>query len=129
MSQGTHGEPVNDSALSWVIDGHPTMPRDRGYFLDTSYRMHPEVCAPVSRLSYNGELRSAAVASDRHLESVAPGLEVVRLGHATNSVSSPEEADEVVRRVQSLTGTIWRNPQDPGGARLLGQKDFLVVAP
>ena len=88
------------------------MPRDRGYFLETSYRMHPAVCAPVSRLSYNGELHSAPAASARALSGVQPGLEVVRLAHTGNSVSSPEEADEVVRRVQAAA----RNPVDgPGG--------------
>ena len=51
VSQGTHPEPVDTSALGWLLDGQRTLPADRGYFLDRSYRMHPAVCAPVSRLS------------------------------------------------------------------------------
>ena len=45
VSQGTHPEPVDGSALGWLVDGHRTLPAERGYFLDRSYRMHPAVCA------------------------------------------------------------------------------------
>ena len=41
VSQGTHPEPVDESALSWLVEGRHTLPAERGYFLDVSYRMHP----------------------------------------------------------------------------------------
>ena len=47
VSQGTHPEPVDASALGWLVDGHHTLPEELGYFLDRSYRMHPAVCAAV----------------------------------------------------------------------------------
>ncbi len=34
VSQGTHPEPVDDSALGWLVDGQHTLPAERGYFLD-----------------------------------------------------------------------------------------------
>lgn len=129
VSQGTHGEPVNDSALSWIMDGHATMPRDRGYFLETSYRMHPDVCAPVSRLAYDGKLHPAPAAAARDLTGVRPGLEVVRLAHSGNSGSSPEEAAEVVQQIERLMGRMWSDPSENEGQRPLSQHDFLVVAP
>lgn len=129
VSQGTHGEPVNDSALSWVIGDEPTMPAHLGYFLETSYRMHPHVCAPISRLSYAGELRSAPAATRRELDGGAPGVRVVKLDHVECSVTSIPEAAEVVRQVSALIGTSWTNPDDPGTPRSLTQSDFLVVAP
>ena len=58
VSQGTHPEPVDTSALDWLVDGQSTLPDERGYFLDRSYRMHPAVCAAVSALSYDGRLQS-----------------------------------------------------------------------
>ena len=58
VSQGTHPEPVDTSALGWLIDGRHTLPAELGYFLDRSYRMHPDVCAAVSRLSYDDRLQS-----------------------------------------------------------------------
>ena len=58
VSQGHHPEPVDASALGWLVDGRRTLPEELGYFLDRSYRMHPAVCEPVSRLSYDGRLHS-----------------------------------------------------------------------
>ena len=34
VSQGTHAEPVDESALGWLMDGARHDPRSRGYFLD-----------------------------------------------------------------------------------------------
>ena len=75
VSQGTHPEPVDASALGWLVDGHHTLPDQLGYFLDCSYRMHPAVCGPVSRLSYEGRLRSARAAPRlAHLDGQSPGV-------------------------------------------------------
>ncbi len=49
---------MNESALGWLVEGHHTLPAERGYFLEILYRMHPAVCEPVSQLSYDGRLRS-----------------------------------------------------------------------
>jgi len=129
VSQGTHPEPVDESALGWITNGHPTLPADRGYFLATTWRMHPDLCAPVSALSYEGKLESnSAVTQARSLESLAPGLHTVYLDHHGNSTDSVEEADEIVARVQDLLGRQWRDPQSFEGARPIHQGDFLVVA-
>ncbi|MFD4180040.1 TM0106 family RecB-like putative nuclease, partial [Rhodococcus sp. NPDC058514] len=58
VSQGTHPEPVDTSALGWLADGHGALPPELGYFLDRTWRMHPAVCEAVSVLSYDGLLRS-----------------------------------------------------------------------
>ena len=74
VSQGTHPEPVDGSALGWLVEGHRTLPAERGYFLDRSYRMHPAVCAPVSPLSYDGRLQAyAEVTAARRSTDIRPG--------------------------------------------------------
>ncbi|MGV8873613.1 MAG: TM0106 family RecB-like putative nuclease [Rhodococcus sp. (in: high G+C Gram-positive bacteria)] len=129
VSQGTHPEPVDESALGWITNGHPTLPADRGYFLATTWRMHPDLCAPVSALSYEGKLESnSAVTQARSLESLDPGLHTVYLDHHGNSTDSVEEADEIVTRVQGLLGLLWSDPHSFDGARPMEQADFLVVA-
>lgn len=129
VSQGTHPEPVDESALGWITSGHPTLPVDRGYFLATTWRMHPDLCAPVSALSYEGKLESnRAVTQARSLSGLEPGLHTVYLDHHGNSTDSVEEADEIVTRVQTLLGRQWRDPQSFEGARPMHQGDFLVVA-
>lgn len=127
VSQGTHPEPVNESALGWLVQGHHTLPAERGYFLDLSYRMHPAVCGPVSRMSYDGRLRAKEeVSGARHLDGVAPGVRVLAVDHTGNSTESPEEADAIVAEISSLLGTPWT---DEGGTVALGQQHILVVTP
>ncbi|KQY62484.1 TM0106 family RecB-like putative nuclease [Nocardioides sp. Root140] len=128
VSQGTHAEPVDESALGWLMDGHDTIPSTHGYFLEESRRMHPALCAKVSELSYDGRLSSAASASQRHLDDVQPGLSVVTVAHTGNRTESPEEALAVVEQVEALLGTAWTSAPDAAPRPLAGG-DFLVVAP
>jgi len=126
VSQGTHPEPVDGSALGWVADGHDALPPGLGYFLERTWRMHPELCAPVSRLSYEGRLHSEEDATTaRRLEGLAPGVHVVSVPHRGNAVSSEEEATVVVEQVQSLLGRTWH---DGDRERPLAPSDLLVVA-
>ncbi len=127
VSQGAHPEPVDTSALGWVMDGDAVVRQEYGYFLDRSWRMHPEVAKPVSRLSYAGKLASAPGTERRAIDGIEPGLHVRPLRHRGNATQSPEEATEVVRLVRDLLG---REFTEPGGApRYLEQSDIIVVAP
>jgi predicted RecB family nuclease len=124
VSQGSHPEPVDVSALGWLTDGHDVLPPDLGYFLAKSWRMHPAVCAPVSVLSYEGKLESQA--ADRFLDGIEPGLHPLAVAHTLNSTSSPEEAEVVAELVGSLLGRDWTVD---GATAPLGQGDLIVVAP
>jgi uncharacterized protein len=127
VSQGTHPEPVDTSALGWLIDGRHTLPTELGYFLDRSYRMHPAVCAAVSRLSYDGRLQSFdAVTTARSLDGQRPGVRVLTVVHDGNSTDSPEEADAIVAEVRGLLGTAWT---DENATVPLAQEHVLVVTP
>jgi uncharacterized protein len=130
VSQGCHGEPVDTSALGWVMGKNPTMPAEFGYFLEQSYRMHPAVSSKMSTLSYGGALGSAAAASARSLQGVEPGVRVVRVAHQDNNIASLQEADEVVRQIQAVLGTLWHDPDEKlGSPRPLVASDVMVVAP
>ncbi len=127
VSQGTHPEPVDTSALDWLVDGQRTLPDERGYFLDRSYRMHPAVCAAVSALSYEGRLHSRTqCTAARHLDGYRPGVHVVPVAHQGNSTESPEEADAIAAEIEQLLGTSWN---DEHGTRPLAASDVLVLAP
>lgn len=127
VSQGRHPEPVDESALAWLAAGSSVLPDGLGYLLPESWRMHPEVCAAVSQLSYAGRLSAHPVTTARWLDGVTPGVVHVPVAHEGRSTSSPEEADEVVRQVQNMIGRGW----EPGGgrpSRPLGPDDVVVVA-
>ncbi|WP_234786879.1 TM0106 family RecB-like putative nuclease [Mycolicibacterium monacense] len=127
VSQGTHPEPVDTSALGWLVDGAHTLSAERGYFLDVSWRMHPAVCAAVSRLSYDGRLQSnEAVTTARTLEGWSPGVHEVTVPHDGNATESPEEADAIIARIGRLLGSVWT---DEKGSRPLAQDDVMVVTP
>ncbi|WP_395401900.1 TM0106 family RecB-like putative nuclease [Arthrobacter sp. UC242_113] len=127
VTQGSHPEPVDESALGWLSAGHATMPAERGYFLADSWRMHPELCRKVSVLSYDGKLESAPAASLRHLDGVPPGVETVLVPHAGNTTSSVEEAAAVVGLAREHIGLKW-TPGKGEPIRRLEAKDVLVVA-
>lgn len=135
VSQGTHPEPVDTSALGWIADGHDVLPAEYGYFLAESRRMHPALAAPVSHLSYEGELRSHDCAALRGIEGVAPGLTPMPVEHDGNTTESIEEAHEVVRLVADLLGRAYtgtrESPDGPVQAppRPLRQTDLIVVTP
>lgn len=127
VSQGTHPEPVDTSALDWLVDGQRTLPDARGYFLDRSYRMHPAVCAAVSELAYEGRLHSHDVrTAARRLDGFQPGVRTLSVGHQGNSIESPEEADAIVDQIRRLLGSYWT---DEYGTRPLSASDVLVLAP
>jgi predicted RecB family nuclease len=129
VSQGTHPEPADESALGWLAEGHGALPADRGFFLSRTWRMHPDLCARVSDLSYEGRLLSQSDRTTaRALDGLSPGVHTVTVEHVGNATCSVEESDEVVRRVQTLLGTEWRDgPED--APQPIGEKDVLVVAP
>ncbi|MCV0335485.1 bifunctional RecB family nuclease/DEAD/DEAH box helicase [Microbacterium sp.] len=129
VSQGAHPEPVDTSALGWVMDGDPVVRPEYGYFLARSWRMHPFVAAPVSKLAYAGQLASAPGTERRSLDGVDPGLHVVPLRHRGNATQSPEEAAEVVRLVRDLVGRTFTDNDPDASTRPLTPSDIIVVTP
>ncbi|CAN7322410.1 TM0106 family RecB-like putative nuclease [Knoellia sp. LjRoot47] len=132
VSQGTHAEPIDHSALGWLAGDDDLLPRELGYFLETTWRMHPRLTEAVSHLSYAGQLTSEDHATaQRTLDGVEPGVHEVLVDHRDNKNISPEEADAVVALVDDLLGRTWTAPDEPDAAngRALTQQDFCVITP
>lgn len=137
VSQGTHPAPVDTSALGWVMDGADVIPAEYGYFLAETRRMRPEVAAPVSTLSYRGELAAHPSTALRRIDGIPAGLVPIALRHHGNATQSLEEADEVARLVADLVGREWTDAatDDADGSstalptRPLEQRDLIVVTP
>ncbi|MFN2320876.1 MAG: TM0106 family RecB-like putative nuclease [Dermatophilaceae bacterium] len=140
VSTGSHPDPVDASALGWLLPEDPaqgrTLPATHGYFLESTWRLHPALAAPLSELAYDGELRAEGAASAvRSLDGVTPGLHQRIVEHRDNATSSPEEADEVVRIVRELVGRTWHDPAERDhdgslrGPRPLEQRDLIVITP
>ncbi len=124
--QGTHPAGADASALGHLLGDADVIPPHLGYFMDQTRRMHPNVCDPVSRLSYAGLLHAHPTAAGRSVEGIEPGLYLHKVDHSHNITSSPEEADAVVRAVRELVGRMWT---DGNHSQALSDADILVVAP
>jgi len=130
VSQGQHPEPVNESVLSHLLGERKTMPVGLGFFLDKTFRLHPKIAKAVSRLQYEDRLHSDDRCLKRSLTEVEPGIHIIDVEHTGNTVSSIEEADELLTRIPGLLTRMWTsvdskgNPETP---RLLTQQDILVV--
>ncbi|EMQ97903.1 TM0106 family RecB-like putative nuclease [Paeniglutamicibacter gangotriensis] len=127
VTQGSHPQPVDESALGWLSAGHPTLPEELGYFLADSWRMHPELCAKVSALSYSSKLHSAAAAATRSLSEVTAGVATVMVEHHGNTTASLEEAHEIITQARTHIGLSWVGGEGQDPRPLLAQ-DILVVA-
>lgn len=127
VTQSSHPQPVDESALGWLSAGHPTLPVELGYFLADSWRMHPELCQKVSALSYESKLHSAAAAGKRALSKVPAGVSTVMVEHQGNTTQSLEEASEVINQVHAHVGLMWTGGEGVA-PRPLRAEDILVVA-
>ncbi|MEU4345101.1 AAA domain-containing protein [Nocardia sp. NPDC023852] len=126
-ARSAHPAPVGESVLGWLAEGRQTLPAQRGYFLDRTWRMHPALCEPLSRLYYDGRLRAnETVTLARQLDGEEPGVCTVLVDHHGNSTESVAEAREVVRRVRTLLGMSWTIGAT---TRRLHPHDIFVVAP
>ena len=127
VSQGSHPEPVDTSALGWLLGEHETIPEGAGYFLAETRRMRPELAEVVSELSYDNRLHAHPTASLREVRGFGEaGLFWHPVSHFGNSTSSIEEAIEVVGIVRLALGGSLREPGEP--PMPMTQKDVIVVA-
>jgi len=128
--QGSHPPGVGVSALDHLLHGDITIAPERGVLLDLTWRMHPDVCAFVSKAFYEGRLGSEPqCARQAVLENgvALMGLRHAFVDHAGDRVRSDAEALRVRDIVDQLTRATWRS--DNGAERPLTLQDIVVVAP
>jgi uncharacterized protein len=142
VSQGIHPSGSGCSVLEHLLQGAKTVAEDRGIFLAQTWRMHPDVCAFISQLSYDGRLDSAPGRERQRIDAppatlftpswpaslAGTGLRYLPVDHAGNSQQSSEEAATIAAHVERLLdgGTFTDHE---GRTRLLEPTDILVVAP
>ena len=131
VSNGTHPEGAEVSALEHLVGSARTIPPDRGLLLDRTYRLHPDINAFISPAFYDGRLETD---SANALQEVGPGLPVggtgvrhVRINHSNASSRSPDEAAWVAAAIEQLVGRAWQDKE--GRQHQLTIDDILVVAP
>jgi uncharacterized protein len=138
LGQPIQGEHPGDSGLSsleFLLEGRATIPSDCGVFLDTSWRMHPDVCGFISEAIYEGRLKpekknaeqSLILQPGAHPALKPTGLSFVPAIHDTCSQRSEEEAEIVLSLYESLLKQKFRDRN--GCEHQMGIENILVVAP
>ena len=132
--QGSHPPGAERSALGHVLGENATIPGERGLFLETTWRLHPRLCAFTSEAFYDDRLESEAhlhvqrlAAGDVTVDGVGPRFIAHPTAGADNE--SAEEAEVVAGIARSLVegGATWID--EHGVMCPVGWEDILVVAP
>jgi AAA domain len=126
VSQGAHPERTAASVLEYLLGDAPTIPDDRGLFLERSYRMHPDVCDFISEIVYAGKLHASEGAA-RRTTAFGTGIRYLRVEHEGNRAASDEEVAQIAAEIRAMTGGSFTD--DNGQSRPLALEDFMVVTP
>jgi uncharacterized protein len=113
-----------------MLGDHATIPADRGIFLHTSRRMHPEVCGFISEQVYEGRLTSHPdTAHQRVTGTTLPeaGAFWVPVSHEGNAQIAAEEVAAIQAAARDLLRGTWT--EKDGSTRPMRQADLIVVAP
>ncbi len=130
--QGSHPPGAERSALAHLLGDHATMPQERGLFLETTWRLHPDICAFTSETFYDDRLLAQPDLIHQRLNGVAivdgTGLRMLEVVHDGNDNRSPEEAAQVEAIARALVdGGTWIDRH--GQERRIGWHQVLVITP
>jgi uncharacterized protein len=135
--QGTHPGESGHSLLDYYLHEHSIVPPEKGIFLDTTWRLHPDICKFVSDCFYNGKLlphpdnRNRSIdppQGGKGLVGKPAGIVFLPVEHSGNSRYSDEEVSVAKRAFEELIGRPSTDregkPDSP-----LAIEDFLFIAP
>jgi uncharacterized protein len=131
--RGSHPPGAERSALAHVLGDAATMPPTRGLFLETTWRLHPDLCRYTSEAFYDDRLESEPTLEVQRLVAAPPfrGAGPRFLGRKTAGYDneSPDEAATVAELARTLVdgGATWIDRH--GDERRLTWEDVLIVAP
>lgn len=95
--------------------------------------MHPDICAFISEVFYDGKLRSKDGLADQAIKGterfIGSGLRYISVAHSGNQSSSPEEATVIHDLVQSLLRPEATWIDGDGIEQPLRLKDILIITP
>lgn len=132
VTQGIHPGRAAASSLEHLVGDSVTMPAERGLFLPTTRRLHPDVNAFISSAFYRGLLEPHPDTRLRIVDGTDPilsgsGVRWLATPHSGNGPRSAEEAAVVASLVASLLRMTWQDVD--GRHRPVAIDDIIIVAP
>lgn len=133
--QGVHPGRSGESVLEYLLDGLATIPAEKGIFLATTWRMHPDVCRFISEAVYDGRLhpekanaqQRLVISKGGHPFLRPTGVRHIPIAHEGCAQKSEEEAALVLALYQSLLKQQYVDRN--GDEHDMGPDNILIVAP
>ncbi len=135
--RGTHPGETGSSALNYLLGTEKVVPSTRGIFLDTSRRMHPDICNFISEAFYEGRLRpldgnqNQVLSYDKDLQAKhirnTSGIMFFPVAHQGNSRASDQEVEAIRDLIKELLGMKYTDRDCI--TRELNIKEILIIAP
>ena len=131
--KGVHPEGTEVSALEHLLEGKKTIPVDKGIFLSSTWRMHPDICLFDSEMFYESRLNSEKGREYQRIEGntqfIGSGLFYKAVAHEGNSNMSLEEVNEIEKIVQELTkgDVFWYDEKNE--KKVLVASDIKIITP
>jgi uncharacterized protein len=130
--KASHPEGADIAALLHLLDGHTTMPDEKGIFLSVTRRLHPNITRFTSEMFYENRLRSLEGLDVQSIQGNTPfvgaGLFYVPVDHHGNQNRSNEEVDTIAAIVRQLTSGDVSKVEEKG-VSTVSRDDILIVAP
>jgi len=131
--QGAHPDGTGVSALDHILQDRKTISKEQGLFLETTWRLHPDICKFTSELFYDAKLDSVEGCDQQKIDSNGPvngfGLRYLPVDHTGNISSSIEEAKAAKALVDHILSeeAQWTNRE--GVTTSVTLDDILIIAP
>ena len=132
-TQGSHPDGTDVSALEHILGDEHTINPERGLFLETTWRLHPGICAFNSELFYDAKLDAKPDCAQQTITAdgqiSGSGLRFLPVPHSGNQSYSIEEAEITAQLVNDiLAGNPGWTDRD-GDTHDLTLDDILVITP
>jgi uncharacterized protein len=132
--KASHPGESGESALEFMLGEHKVVPNDLGVFLGETWRMHPNVCKPISDIVYESQLQSEKTKvnqrvlwENEELELKPAGIQLVNVEHDSNTHSSIEE----VKKIKEILRNIEQSQYQDSDKKVhdFNPDNVLIVAP
>ena len=132
--QGSHPGSAGASALQFLLQEHAVIPEDKGIFLERTYRMHQDICKPLSEIVYEGKLQADVANGNQKIEISSPllvtkqkGILPIFVDHIGNTQSSEEEVKKIKEIIFELKTGFFINKDNI--SEPITNKSILIIAP
>ena len=136
--QGAHPGESGMSILEYYLKGHATIPPEQGIFLETTWRMHPEICKFISETFYEDRLQPEPHTKNRTIRLPEDGGSIITkeagtvfvpVIHEGNVQGSDEETDVIQKIVDELLGRDITDKEGNVYRQVNIHNDILFVTP